>query len=129
MPVALVAGDIAAVPESVGLLRGTIGAFAGAHGADAHVMGDIHLAVSETVGNVVRHAYDEGEDGLVHFAADVEDDSLEIVISDDGGGFRSGESDGLGLGLGMVAGVCADFSIRQREPRGTEVWLRFMLDA
>jgi anti-sigma regulatory factor (Ser/Thr protein kinase) len=92
-------------------------------------MGDLRLAVSEAVGNAVLHAYDEGERGEIHFAADIEDGSLEIVISDDGHGFRSGSSEGLGLGLGIIANVCADFSIRQRAPRGTEVWMRFLLDA
>jgi anti-sigma regulatory factor (Ser/Thr protein kinase) len=128
-PVPLVAGDVAAMPESVGLLRGTIGAFAAAHGAEGMLMGDIALAVSEAVSNVVVHAYEPGEDGIVHFAADVEDGSLEIVISDDGHGFRSGSSEGLGLGLGILASACADFGIRQRAPRGTEVWMRFVLDA
>jgi anti-sigma regulatory factor (Ser/Thr protein kinase) len=128
-PVALVAGDVVAVPESVGLLRGTIGAFAAAHGADGMLMGDIALAVSEAVGNVVLHAYEPGEPGIVHFAADVEDDSLEIVISDEGHGLRSGSSEGLGLGLGIIASVCADFGIRQVSPHGTEVWMRFLLDA
>jgi anti-sigma regulatory factor (Ser/Thr protein kinase) len=127
--VPLVAGDVAAVPDSVSLLRGTIGAFAAAHGAEAMLMGDIALAVSEAVGNVVVHAYDPGEHGIVHFAADVEDGSLEIVISDEGHGFRSGSSEGLGLGLGVIASMCADFSIRQGDPRGTEVWMRFLLDA
>jgi hypothetical protein len=29
----------------------------------------------------------------------------------------------------MVASLSADFSIRERVPRGTEIWMRFLLDA
>jgi len=127
--VPLVAGDVAARPEMVVEVRRAIGRFARAHGADERVLGDIGLGVTEAASNVVAHAYPEGEAGEIHFAADVEDGDLEIVISDDGEGLRRQESDGAGLGLGVIAGVSADCSIRPGPARGIEVWMRFVLDA
>jgi serine/threonine-protein kinase RsbW len=122
-----VVGDMAAVPGSVTVLRHMVVAFAAAHGAEGKLVGDIALAVSEAVANAVRHAYDEGDDGELHLAADVEEGILEIVIADDGHGIREGASGGLGMGLGVIADVCADFAIRERSPRGTEIWMRFHL--
>ena len=78
--------------------------------------------------NAVRHAYDPGETGRVHVAADVENAALEVVVGDEGHGFRPGHDDtAAGLGLSVIASSTADFGIAQREPRGTEVWMRFLL--
>ena len=120
--------DIAAAPEAVTFLRGVIVGFAEAHGASATVLGDVARAVSEAVGNVVVHAYGDGQKGLVHVAIDVDDDALELVVADDGEGFRAGSSSGLGLGLILITKSSADFAVRQRPRSGTEVWMRFFLD-
>lgn len=127
--VPLIAGDVPAEAERIPVLRERISAFAAANGAGDCVLGDIRLAVSEGVTNVVRHAYRPGHEGPVHYAADIEDGSLEIVIADDGEGIRPGPAEGSGLGLGIVAEVTANFAIRQRLPRGTELWMSFLLDA
>jgi anti-sigma regulatory factor (Ser/Thr protein kinase) len=121
------AGDLLAVPEAVTVLRRVVMAFAAAHGVDETMWGPIGLAVTEGVGNVVMHAYDPGNPGYVHLAVDVEEDELQIVIADDGRGIRAGASDGQGLGLGLIASVSSDFAIRERRPRGTEIWVRFLL--
>src|SRR3954470_4087564 len=125
--VPLLVSDLPAVPESVTMLRHLVLAFATARGMDGKQLGDVGLSVSEAVGNVIAHAYKDGEAGLVHLAADFEESSLEIVVSDDGHGIREGESDsgGLGVGLAIIADLCADFAIRERHPHGTEIWMRF----
>jgi|tagenome__1003787_1003787.scaffolds.fasta_scaffold19043170_2 anti-sigma regulatory factor (Ser/Thr protein kinase) len=128
--VPLLVSDVAAVPESVTMLRHLVIAFAAANGVDGKRLGDIGLAVSEAVGNVIAHAYEDDENGAVHLAADVEEDSLEIVVADDGHGIRGGHSDGgLGVGLSMIAQLCSDFAIRERRPAGTEIWMRFVYEA
>ena len=127
--VPLLVSDVAAVPESVTMLRHLVIAFAAANGLDGRRLGDVGLAVSEAVGNVVAHAYEAGEAGAVHLAADVEEDSLEIVVADDGHGIRTGHSNGgLGVGLSMIAQLCSDFAVRERRPAGTEIWMRFVFD-
>jgi anti-sigma regulatory factor (Ser/Thr protein kinase) len=126
--VPLLVSDVAAVPESVTMLRHLVIAFAAAQGVDGKLLGDIGLAVSEAVGNVIAHAYEDDRPGAVHLAADVEEASLEIVVADDGEGIREKESDGLGVGLALIADICADFAIRERRPMGTEIWMRFVFE-
>jgi len=124
-----VAGEVVARAEHVADVRQAIGDFAAANGAGKALVADIRLAVSEGAANVVHHAYRPGERGRIRFAADVEDGTLEIVIGDDGDGIQPGCSEAHGLGLGIVAEVSADFAIRQRLPRGTELWMSFLVDA
>ena len=126
--VPLINGEVPALPEQVVMVRHAISAFAAQNGASGRVLAHISLAVSEGLTNVVHHAYRPGEEGRIEYAADVEDGTLEIVIADEGEGIRPGTSDGHGLGLQLVAGMSADFEIRQRLPRGTELWMSFLLD-
>ena len=109
--------------------RHLLSSFAAALGASARVQHDIALAVSEAVTNAVLHGYG-GDDPNAHvqIVADVEDGALEIVITDDGPGMRAAvPSEGLGLGLGLIARSASRFTVRDRDPHGTEVWMRFEL--
>lgn len=87
----------------------------------------IALAATEAMSNAVRHAYPPGDPGRIEVSADIEDGEFEIVVSDDGTGLRAGESGGLGAGLALIAQTADRFAIRQRTPRGIEVWMRFPL--
>ena len=120
-------GDLPAVPGSVRAIRSAIRRFASANGASGQHLDDIARAVSEAVGNVVMHAYAPGTTGDVHITAEVDEDVLEVIVSDDGLGLRLGHSPGMGLGLGMIAASATEFRISEREPRGTQVWMRFLL--
>jgi serine/threonine-protein kinase RsbW len=122
-----IALDREAVPETVSETRRRISAFAAANGANRRLVADIALAVTEALANVVMHAYPPGRAGLVSVAADVEDDDLEVVITDDGLGFRPGPSPGLGAGLSIVAETAHEFVVREREPHGIELWMSFHL--
>jgi serine/threonine-protein kinase RsbW/stage II sporulation protein AB (anti-sigma F factor) len=119
--------DRAALPETAGEARRRITAFASAHGADRRLQADIAHAVTEAVTNVIVHAYPPGRVGSLSIAADIEEDGLEIVVTDDGEGFRPGTSPGLGAGLSIIAETTNDFAIRERQPRGIELWMRFDL--
>jgi anti-sigma regulatory factor (Ser/Thr protein kinase) len=122
-----IALDREAVPETVSEARRRISAFAAENGANDRLVADIALAVTEALANVVMHAYPPARAGLVSVAADVEDADLEIVITDDGLGFRPGPSPGLGVGLSIVAETAHEFVVREREPHGIELWMRFHL--
>lgn len=116
-----------AQPDAVTEMRRAVVDLAKAHGADERMLGDIRLAVSEAVANVVMHAYEDGEEGCVECRARYDDGVLEVIISDEGHGIRTKPSTGQGLGLGLVARVTSDFSIGRRPPRGTEVRMCFVL--
>lgn len=126
-PVAYISGHVVARRAAVTELRHLIVGFARRHGADGELSSRIALAVSEAVANAVIHAYGRraAPGALVHYAADVGDGDLEIVIADDGDGLQAGDpSAGLGLGLGLIAELSDDFAITGRSP-GLEVWMRF----
>jgi anti-sigma regulatory factor (Ser/Thr protein kinase) len=126
--VSVVGGHVRATPEAVSGIRHIVVALAAHHGADEPLCAQVARAVSEAVSNVVTHAYASPADrGNVHFAADVERHALEVVISDDGHGFQPGQGAGAGLGLSVIASSSAHFGINQRQPHGTEVWMRFLL--
>jgi anti-sigma regulatory factor (Ser/Thr protein kinase) len=125
-----VVSDVAkATPATASYMRRLVVSFAAECGAGAAAREAIARAVTEAVTNVVLHAYEPGTAGPVHVTADVEDGALEVVVADEGLGFRAGESGGMGLGLAMIAVSTARFRISAREPNGTEIWMRFLLSA
>jgi anti-sigma regulatory factor (Ser/Thr protein kinase) len=129
LTVPFVGFDRAATPEAARDARQRITAFAADHGADRRLQADIALAVTEAVTNAIMHAYPGGRAGQVQVVADVEGGDLEIVVCDDGDGIRPGSSPGLGAGLSIIAETAHEFGLRERDPRGLEIWMRFHLHA
>jgi anti-sigma regulatory factor (Ser/Thr protein kinase) len=115
-----------AAPDAVTALRHEAAAFAAAQGAGEELVEDVALAVSEIVTNAVKYAYESNAAGVVELEATTEDGLLALVIRDRGVGFGEGSTDGLGLGLTIVARLCDDLRIVQ-EGSGTEVRMRFAL--
>jgi anti-sigma regulatory factor (Ser/Thr protein kinase) len=104
-------------------------AFAAAHGADSGLQGDVALAISETVTNAVKYAYGHQEPAdQTLLSASAREGWLEFEISDQGNGFREGESSSLGLGLQLVAKLSSDTKIVEG-PTGMRVRIRFALEA
>ncbi len=112
-------------PATVTAFRHHAAAFAAEHGADAELTTDIAIAVSEAVTNAIKHA-GAGCEAKVELSAAVEGGWLEIRISDQGERFGELPSDGLGLGLTIIARFSSDFEIFQ-EGTGTQLLMRFAL--
>jgi len=121
--------DTEAVARSVGDARRRLVAFAAERGAHRELQARIALAVSEAATNVVMHAYPDAGPRPLHVVADFEDGDLEVVVADQGEGLRTGRSPGLGAGLGIIAETCDEFVVREREPAGVELWMRFYVKA
>jgi serine/threonine-protein kinase RsbW len=115
-----------AEPASVPTFRRRASQFAAEHGVDKEVVADVALAVSEAVTNAVKYANVSAAEGVVELSAATSNDWLEVKVRDHGKGFGKGSSDGLGLGLAIIARLCADLKIIQ-EGDGTEVRMRFPL--
>jgi anti-sigma regulatory factor (Ser/Thr protein kinase) len=115
-----------AEPQTVSALRRASVEFASDHGAPAAILDDIALAVSEAATNAVKHANVPGSEGIVELTAAIADDWVDIRIRDRGKGFGTRPSDGLGLGLSIIASVAVYLTICQ-EGHGTEVRMRFPL--
>jgi anti-sigma regulatory factor (Ser/Thr protein kinase) len=115
------------VPLAVPALRRAARGFASDHGAGYELQLTVSVAVSEAVGNAVRHAYDPSRPGPVILTATTQDSMLLITVRDLGKGFQEGSpSGGLGLGLKLIAESAADMEIRQAQS-GTELSMRFVL--
>jgi serine/threonine-protein kinase RsbW len=117
-----------AEPASVPVLRRRASEFAAEQGAGRDVVADVALAVSEAVTNAVKYAKVAGAEGVVELSAFKAKGWLEVTVRDRGEGFGRGSSDGLGLGLTIIARLAADLKIVQ-EGDGTEVLMRFPVTA
>jgi serine/threonine-protein kinase RsbW len=115
-----------AEPSSVPTFRHRASQFAAEQGVGQVVVADVALAVSEAVTNAVKYADTAEAEGVVELSALKSGEWLEVTVRDRGEGFGRGSSDGLGLGLSIIARLCADLRIVQ-EGDGTEVWMRFPL--
>lgn len=113
-----------AVPGSVGEIRSRVVEFARSCRVDRATLDDVALAVSEAATNVVLHAY-RGAQGTIDIVADGTADDFRVSIVDRGVGMTPRlDSPGLGLGLAIIAGICARFDV-ERSASGTELRMMF----
>lgn len=111
---------------SVPLARAEVTEFARAAGIDDCQLEQIRLAVSEAVTNAVLHAY-ERPGGSVSISVTYLPGELWLLVSDQGDGLRVRRSQGLGLGLALIAQLADDLQILSRGTGGTELRMQFRL--
>jgi serine/threonine-protein kinase RsbW len=116
-----------AVPAAIGQMRRHVAAFASAMGASEEMTDAAALAVSETVSNVVIHAYAGGEPGPVSVRCRADGARLVVEVIDDGAGVAvRDDSPGLGHGLAMVGALAQSLEIASRtDGSGTIVTMSF----
>lgn len=118
---------IRAVPENVPVVRHALGGMAATRGADERTRGAIALAVTEAVANVVVHAYDREECGLLEVEASADGTEIDVIVRDHGGGLRAdAPTGGLGAGLRLIGAMAQRFDITRRDG-ATEVHMAFRL--
>ena len=127
MPSSSLRQSLNATPDAVPRARRLVCDFLNENHPDSDDLEhSVALAVSEAVGNAVRHAY-PGEAGPVEVEASVDDADLVVYVRDQGVGVAEGSED-PGLGLGMM--IMRQFGRLRIDPRpggGTQVSLRFRL--
>ena len=95
--------------------------------ADDALTASIAVAVSEAVGNVVRHAYPGPGNGRVEVEAQLEDSSIVVSVSDRGTGMTAKAGrDHNGMGLPVI-GRLADGVTLVSDEGGTRVSMLFEL--
>ena len=115
---------VAAEPASVGRLRGALVELAREVGFEE--TGQLALAVSEAMSNVVLHAYRDSEVGDMRVVACDEPDRLVVVVRDYGEGMRPRpDSPGLGMGLPLITSMTDDLQIESAEGSGTLLRMHF----
>jgi anti-sigma regulatory factor (Ser/Thr protein kinase) len=116
-------------PEGVGVVRQALAGMADALDFDAAILADMKMAVSEACTNVVVHAYDDADHGVLEVEMTAEESGLTIVVRDHGAGIqprpaRAG-APALGLGLPLIAALSDSFELRGSADTGTEVRMTF----
>jgi serine/threonine-protein kinase RsbW len=114
-------------PENVAVIRHVLGAFAEALELPPDLVEDMRLAVTEACTNVVRHAYDEGDElGTIDVVIRPGGDRLELIVSDHGSGMGlSADLAGPGLGLAMIAALADHLEIEPAPVRGSRLSMSF----
>lgn len=93
------------------------------------VAASIAVAVSEAVGNVVRHAYAGRQSGRVDIDAQLDGDAILLSVADRGGGMTArSDRDHNGMGLPVIGRV-ADGVTVVTDGGGTRLSMRFDLAA
>ena len=118
---------VPAVATEVATVRHAVTAAAAAEGIGGEPQQDIALAVSEACANVVMHAYgDAATPGRLAVDAYRDDGEFFVVVCDEGVGMAPRtDSPGLGLGLGLIAGLSKRLEIASQEPAGASVTMVF----
>ncbi|HEY3070255.1 MAG TPA: ATP-binding protein [Gaiellaceae bacterium] len=126
----LVALTIPARAEYVALCRLALTGLARTRALAPEVVADLKLALTEACSNSVRHAYEEGREGIVEIRYELTDDRISVEVTDDGAGFdpevigRAQEAlDEGGLGIAIIQAVTDELEIGTRREGGSR--LRF----
>jgi serine/threonine-protein kinase RsbW len=121
-----------ATREAPGDARHAVSDYARDCGMQNGMVGALALCVTEAVTNAVLHAYrrEEGT-GRVHVHAECHrPEHVRIMVRDEGSGLAPRiDSPGIGLGLPIIAQMADSSEIRVPRDGGTEVCMRFRLDA
>jgi serine/threonine-protein kinase RsbW len=126
----VIALTIPARPEYIALGRLALTGLSRTRTLSAEVVADLKLALTEACSNSVRHAYDEGREGVVEIRYELHDDRIVIEVTDDGSGFdpetlerAEEELDEGGLGIAIIRALTDELEIGPRPGGGSR--LRF----
>lgn len=129
--VVAVALTIPARAEYIALCRLALTGLALTSELSSEVVSDLKLALTEACSNSVRHAYDEGREGVVEVTYKLARDRIEVEVADDGSGFdpdvleRAQQAlDEGGLGIAIIRALTDEVDIGAR-PNGGGSRLRF----
>ena len=126
----IVALTVPARAEFIALGRLALTGLARTRVLSAEIVADLKLALTEACSNSVRHAYDEGREGVVEILYELSEDRIAIQVTDDGSGFdpeilerAQEELDEGGLGRAIIRALTDELEIGARPEGGSR--LRF----
>src|SRR3954470_3670818 len=123
-PEARVEFSLPAVAGNVPLVRHALAGLAEALEMGPGEIADLKTVVTEACMNVVAHAYEDDEDGILAVEAWPGDSALVIVVRDYGAGIRpiaDVEHRSLRLGLPLIAALTSSFEVSGGPGQGTRV--------
>jgi serine/threonine-protein kinase RsbW len=111
-------------PEQLSLIRRELASWLAPLGLSDEETADVVLAVDEAAGNAVRHAYGEGESGIVELTLWTEPGTLCVEVVDHGSWRPPAERPAADCrGIGLMHNVSESVLIHFDE-RGSRVLLR-----
>jgi serine/threonine-protein kinase RsbW len=122
--------SIPARAEYVALCRLALTGIARTRALAPELVADLKLALTEACSNSVRHAYEEGREGVVEVRYALDAERIVVEVADSGAGFdpevleRAQEDlDEGGLGIAIIRAVTDELDIGVRSEGGSR--LRF----
>jgi len=121
--------ELESVPESVTLVRATVGGLGSSLCLDPELMDDVQMAASEACNNVVLHAYG-GRPGPLRVRLTATGGGIDVRVRDRGAGIGPMNDDYIdehvtGLGLAVIRSLADRAEFRQLPEGGTDVYMRF----
>jgi serine/threonine-protein kinase RsbW len=117
----IVALTIPARAEYIALCRLALTGIARTRELADDIVADLKLALTEACTNSVRHAYEEGREGVVEVRYALAADRIEVEVADDGDGFDPAlvtasleDLDEGGLGIAIIRAVTDELDIGAR---------------
>lgn len=123
-----------AISQNEGFARNAVAAFCAELDPTVDQINDIKTAVSEAVTNVIVHAYPENaQDNTVTVKTTLEDDTVHIVVSDNGVGIDDIEhamqpffttrpdEERSGMGFTVMESFTDELTVTRNTPTGTVV--------
>jgi serine/threonine-protein kinase RsbW len=127
----IVALTIPARAEFIALCRLALTGLARTRALRPEVVADLKLALTEACSNSIRHAYQEGREGVVEVRYELRPDLIRVEVADDGHGFDPAiierpahEVDEGGLGIAIIRAVTDELDVAPG-PAGQGSRLRF----
>jgi serine/threonine-protein kinase RsbW len=115
-----------ACPENVAVIRLVVGVFAAALRLPDDLVEDLRLAVTEACANVVLHAYQPDDPGLMEISIRPWDKIVSVVVSDRGRGIgTSSDAVGPSHGLPLIAAIADEVEFRPVTGGGSRVAMTF----
>ncbi|HEX2038318.1 MAG TPA: ATP-binding protein [Acidimicrobiales bacterium] len=98
---------------------------------ETEAVDDVILALDEACANVVRHAFPGGVTGTIRLLAEIDEESVTVLVEDDGVGFdpfrvdlRGGLEDVSGRGLHLIRMLMTEVDVESPTERGSGTRLR-----
>ncbi len=122
-----------AVSENEAFARNSVAAFCVALDPTVDQINDIKTAVSEAVTNSIVHAYPSGENNKITVVTTIDDESVHIVVSDEGIGIDNienamqpfyttkPEQERSGMGFTVMESFMDELKVEPNTPNGTVV--------
>ena len=125
------------IAENVGIARLLIASLGGQLDLSLNDIEELKVAVSEAVSNAIIHGYQNRSNHIVYLDLEVSDDTLKIVVRDEGCGIPdvekamqpafSTDPDRMGLGFVFMQSFMDDLQVESNVGLGTTVTMKKLL--